>query len=82
MPTSDNVVRPGWIDSDRMSWLLRRTTVGLAPYRSQPDFEANYPNKIVEYLAWGLPVVTTLHRGVTADLLTTHGCGIPIVDTD
>ena len=81
MPTSDNVVRPGWIDSDRMSWLLRRTTVGLAPYRSQPDFEANYPNKIVEYLAWGLPVVTTLHRGVTADLLTTHGCGIPIPDT-
>ena len=81
MPTSDNVVRPGWIDSDRMSWLLRRTTVGLAPYRSQPDFEANYPNKIVEYLARGLPVVTTLHRGVTADLLTTHGCGIPIPAT-
>ena len=81
LPTSDNVVKPGWIDSDRMSWLLRRATVGLAPYRSHPDFEANYPNKIVEYLAWGLPVVTTLRRGITADLLTEHGCGIPIPDT-
>jgi glycosyltransferase involved in cell wall biosynthesis len=70
-----NVIFPGWLGQDRIAWLLRRSSLGLAPYVPVENFHGNLTNKVVEYLSGGLPVVTSLRRGVTADLLTGEGCG-------
>ena len=69
LESTTNVVFPGWTNAREASWLMRRSTAGLAPYRPNVDFEANYSNKVIEYLGMGLPVVTSLERGPTADLL-------------
>ena len=70
-----NVVFPGWTNAREASWLMRLSTAGLAPYRPNVDFEANYSNKVIEYLGMGLPVVTSLERGPTAELLRDRFAG-------
>ena len=54
---------------------MRSASVGLAPYANIPNYVMGLPNKPVEYLSAGLPVLTGLH-GVLADLLRGHDCGI------
>ena len=75
LASTTNVVFPGWTNAREASWLMRRSTAGLAPYRPNVDFEANYSNKVIEYLGMGLPVVTSLERGPTAELLQERFAG-------
>jgi glycosyltransferase involved in cell wall biosynthesis len=70
-----NVTVPGWVNADRIWALMKMSKLGLAPYVSTWDFMLSIPNKPVEYLAAGLPVLSSL-QGVLADLLLRHHCGI------
>ncbi len=70
-----NVIFPGWIDAPMIRALMPMARAGLAPYVAGENFEHNIPNKIVEYLAGGLPVVTTL-GGVPGALLIESRCGV------
>ncbi len=70
-----NVAVLGWLNRGELRALLGTATLGLAPYRSTWDFEASIPNKVIEYLAFGLPVISSL-RGETADLLERERCGM------
>lgn len=69
------LVLAGWVDAPKIWALLQITDAGLAPYRSSPSFVGSIPNKPIEYLAAGLPVVSSL-QGALADLLRTTGAGI------
>jgi glycosyltransferase involved in cell wall biosynthesis len=69
-----NVTMTGWLDRAELAVLLSNSALGLAPYRSTWDFEASIPNKVIEYLAWGLPVVSSL-GGEVAALLQGAGAG-------
>jgi glycosyltransferase involved in cell wall biosynthesis len=79
---SDVVVYPGWIGRVEIWTLLRMCRAGLVPYRKRFDFELSVPNKILEYLSAGLPIISTL-QGPTDQLLAHHRCGctIPYGDT-
>jgi glycosyltransferase involved in cell wall biosynthesis len=70
-----NITLPGWIDRAKLESLLRRSTVGLAPYRSIPNFELNVCNKVYDYLHSGLPVLSPL-GGDVRQLLLTDGVGL------
>jgi glycosyltransferase involved in cell wall biosynthesis len=61
-----NVILPGWIDANKIRALMRVANVGLAPYRNTSDFQASIPNKAVEYMAGGLPVLTCLQGQLSA----------------
>lgn len=54
-----NVLVVGSRPHDEMSGFLRGFDVGLIPYRVAPATEAASPVKLHEYLAHGLPVVST-----------------------
>lgn len=69
-----NVLLPGWIDRARIDSILRRSTIGLAPYKSIQNFELNICNKVYDYLEAGLPVVSPL-RGDVQLLLRREGVG-------
>lgn len=56
----DNVILPGWIDRAKVAALSRLSTAGLAPYRNFPDFQKSIPNKVIDYLAMGQPLITPL----------------------
>ena len=72
---SKTVIFTGWIDEAEIWSLMRISAAGIAPYYSTEDFRLSIPNKIVEYLSAGLPVLSSL-EGSVSDLLKEHGCGL------
>jgi glycosyltransferase involved in cell wall biosynthesis len=53
-----NVSWLGWLDRTELRDLLELSHVGLAPHRMQTEA---LPNKVFEYLAAGLPLLSSLH---------------------
>jgi glycosyltransferase involved in cell wall biosynthesis len=70
-----NVVLPGWVDAVKIRCLSQQSSVGLAPYYSSWDFAMSLPNKPIEYLSAGLPVISSL-QGELAELLAKNDCGL------
>ncbi len=70
-----SVVFPGWVDRVQISVLMDMSRLGLAPYYPSPDFMMSLPNKPIEYMSAGLPVLSTI-GGVLGNLLTQHGAGV------
>lgn len=75
------LVFPGWVNAAQIWTLLRLASIGLAPYVNSQNFTRNLPNKPIEYLSAGLPVVTSL-RGVLSDLLDQWDCGVVYPEGD
>jgi len=75
-----NVLFPGWLDAAQIWALMQLSTVGLAAYRNTPDFAVSVPNKAIEYLSAGLPVISSL-QGVLENLLRTRECGLTFEPT-
>jgi glycosyltransferase involved in cell wall biosynthesis len=75
----DSIILPGWIDSDQVRWLLRRAQVGLMPYDAAAP--QGLPNKIFEYMAYGLFQVSTL-AGEAAALLRSLDIGVSCSSRD
>jgi glycosyltransferase involved in cell wall biosynthesis len=71
-----NIHVPGWQDAAQLRALMLRSDVGLLPYPNSGDFQASYPNKVGEYLASGLPIITGL-RGITHALLDREDVLLP-----
>lgn len=69
-----NVVFPGWLSTAQIRELLARAHIGLVPYRNTPDLTISIPNKVAEYLAAPVPVVTCL-QGTLSKLLRDRQCG-------
>jgi glycosyltransferase involved in cell wall biosynthesis len=69
-----NVLFPGWIGAPEIWSLMRRASVGLLPYTSRRDFENSIPNKVIEYLSAGLPVLSSV-RGALGTFLEQNACG-------
>lgn len=67
-----NVQLPGWVKSDEVAWMMSRSDIGFAAYEA--NVFQSLPNKPIEYLGGGLPVLTTL-PGELSDLLHKSDCG-------
>lgn len=70
-----NVVFPGWIDAAQIRVLAERSKAALAPYRNISNFTQNIPNKVVDSLSLGLPILTSLEGEVDA-LITPANAGM------
>jgi glycosyltransferase involved in cell wall biosynthesis len=69
----DNVIFTGWVDGTRLAALMHLASVGLACYqRTAPQ---GLPFKLFEYMAGGLPVISSL-RGEAERFLDSKQCGI------
>ncbi|KHD89998.1 MAG: hypothetical protein OM95_00265 [Bdellovibrio sp. ArHS] len=71
----DSVIFPGWVGAADIKALMDISDVGLAPYYESVGFKGNIPNKTIEYLSAGLPVVSSL-RGYFEDFLREQQCGV------
>ena len=56
---------------------MSRAKVGLVPYRDVANYSLNLPNKPIEYLSAGLPVVATI-GGVLREKIVDNGAGISV----
>ena len=70
-----NVRFPGWVDRPRLIALAERSSAALAPYRNTPDFQMSLPNKVIDALSLGLPILSPLH-GEVASLIKDHAVGL------
>lgn len=70
-----NVLFPGWVNSGQIWTLLRMSSVGLACYIDNQNFRHVLPNKPIEYLSAGLPVLSST-RGALERILTEDECGM------
>ncbi|MBW8305223.1 MAG: glycosyltransferase family 4 protein [Brevundimonas sp.] len=73
----DHVLFPGWVDLPRIAALKARASVGMIAYPNTPDFVASVPNKVPEYLAGGLAVVSTL-EGEVRSMLEREQAGVHV----
>lgn len=70
-----NVFFPGWIDRNKIEALAIRSSAALAPYHNSEDFVMSIPNKVIDYLALGLPVLSPL-KGEVGSLISESGVGM------
>jgi glycosyltransferase involved in cell wall biosynthesis len=69
----DNVIFTGWLNGPRIASMMKIARVGLAAYRK--DAPQSLPNKIFEYMAAGIPILSCL-SGECVDFLRVHDCGL------
>jgi len=71
----------GWVEQPEILALMEMSQFGIAPYRNHSGYIGNLPNKPIEYIAGGLPVVTCL-SGYLSDFLERHACGYHYPEED
>jgi glycosyltransferase involved in cell wall biosynthesis len=71
-----NMIVPGWCTHSQTSALLERASAGLMPYRRLPNFLGAVPNKALEYMAYGVPIVWRLEEGALARLIHEQDIGL------
>ena len=70
----NNVVFPGWVNTDHIAPLMQSSLATVAPYRNTEDFIMSIPNKILDSFSYGLPVITGL-KGEVRDLIVKYDVG-------
>jgi glycosyltransferase involved in cell wall biosynthesis len=70
----DNVLFPGWIDRPKIESLANISLASLAPYKNIDNFIMNTPNKVVDSLLLGLPVLSPL-TGEVGSLISIRKVG-------
>lgn len=75
-----NVYFPGWVSTSQIDVLARNSLAAIAPYKNWENFQRNFPNKIVDNLRFGLPVISSLN-GEVNNAIKNHGIGISCDET-
>ena len=68
---------PGFVPNDQAMLKVDGALAGLSLLQDEPNFRHSMPTKVVEYMARGVPVVTT-PLPAAADLVTRHDCGFVV----
>jgi glycosyltransferase involved in cell wall biosynthesis len=74
---SDKVQFTGWIDSDKRYAYLMEGDVGIVPHVDCELCQTTIPNKLFDYMAAGLPVLTTDLKPVR-EIVRNSNCGFVI----
>ncbi|MBO2451979.1 glycosyltransferase family 4 protein [Actinomadura barringtoniae] len=71
----------GFVPNDRALRIAEGAMAGLALLHDEPNYRHSMPTKVVEYMAHGIPVVTTPNPPAV-DLVTPAGSGIVVPFND
>jgi glycosyltransferase involved in cell wall biosynthesis len=75
---AEGLVRwPGFIPNDRAMPMMDGAVAGLSLLQDEPNFRHSLPTKVVEYMARGVPVVTT-PLPTAVELVTRYECGLVV----
>src|SRR5207344_3102289 len=67
----------GFVPNDLALGMLDGALAGVSLLHDEHNYAHSRPTKIMEYMAHGLPVVST-PNAASADLLTRYGCGLVV----
>jgi glycosyltransferase involved in cell wall biosynthesis len=68
---------PGFVPNDRAMPMIDGAVAGLSLLQDEPNFRHSLPTKVVEYMARGVPVVTT-PLPTAVELITRYECGLVV----
>ena len=71
-----NISLTGWLNKEQIFQLLSIASVGLYPYPNRKDFNDHFPNKFVEYLCSGLPILSRVNSPEMKSFLQKYNCGV------
>jgi glycosyltransferase involved in cell wall biosynthesis len=74
-----NIKFYGWTDKQSIDGILTGSFIGLAPYVNNDNFKGHVPNKIMEYSAYGLPILSSL-EGYVNDYLEDNNFGATFIN--
>jgi glycosyltransferase involved in cell wall biosynthesis len=77
----DNVHFTGFINATQIATIMRYTDLGIVPYVNTPNFQKTISNKVIEYLAGSLPIITSI-TGYMGPHLKKHNSGITYNSSD
>jgi glycosyltransferase involved in cell wall biosynthesis len=77
----ENIIFPGWVDAPEIWVLMRLANAGLLPYTSRKDFEASIPNKVIEYMSAGLPILSSV-QGELGQFIENQEIGLTYSEDD
>lgn len=72
---SNVIIYMGWVGFEILRYIYSISDFSIVPARPSIDYIHHYPNKVGEYLRFGLPILTPL-TGLTRTLLESEGLGI------
>jgi glycosyltransferase involved in cell wall biosynthesis len=75
----DNVIFPGWTNKYQSDVIFSYSSYMIAPYRNTADFMDSIPNKIIDSLSRGLPIISTLD-GEVKSLIEKNNLGYHLND--
>jgi glycosyltransferase involved in cell wall biosynthesis len=70
-----NVIFSGWVEDNQIAALMKSTIATFAPYKEQKNFSDNIPNKIIDSLCYGKPILTGL-SGEVCKLINDNRIGL------
>ena len=70
-----NIIIIPWIDRAKIITLAERSSAVLAPYKNTEDFIASIPNKVIDSLLLGQPLLSPL-QGEVEKLISDDGVGL------
>lgn len=70
-----NIIVTGWIDRNKITVIASRSKLAIAPYKNVKNFNDNIPNKIIDYISLGLPIITPL-QGEVSKLISDNHIGM------
>jgi glycosyltransferase involved in cell wall biosynthesis len=71
------VTHHGFVPNSTALSLLRGALAGLALLHDEPNYAASRPTKVMEYMGFGVPVVTT-PNAASAELVRRYGSGLVV----
>ena len=69
-----NIIFLGWINKNEIWTIMKYAKAGIVPFIKNDNFEKNLTNKMIEYLAGGLPILSNIN-GLLGALLKRYNCG-------
>ena len=75
------IIFSGWVDGPALRVIMQRSVAGLTPYRNRSNFVDNLPNKFLEYLSQGLPILSCL-GGFSRQVVEDAGVGMFYAEGD
>ncbi|MDH5716633.1 MAG: glycosyltransferase family 4 protein [Spirochaetia bacterium] len=69
-----NIFIPGYITQEEIRKIMQKSDLGVAPYIGYQSFNLSVPNKVIEYMSGGLPILSSI-SGVVGNLIQKNNCG-------
>lgn len=66
--SQNNIKFTGYVNLKKMNFYSEQASIGVAPYELNEGFKNNIPNKIIEYMNYGLTIITNLQSPLISRL--------------